>query len=79
MVEAVGDRLGEDGAVSAEAAAGAVDAWMRAKPAGIGNTVRRGILHYRHTGRTEVHKNAYDAGNGAALREPYQPGQTCQG
>jgi ADP-ribosyl-[dinitrogen reductase] hydrolase len=40
---------------------------MRAKPVDIGNTVRRGILHFRRTGQAWIEPGA-DAGNGAAMR-----------
>lgn len=42
--------------------------WMRSKPVDIGNTVRRGIVHYRNTGETCVAENEYNAGNGACMR-----------
>lgn len=48
--------------------AGHFDQWMRNKPVDIGNTVRRGILHYRNTQQTAVPLNEYDAGNGACMR-----------
>jgi ADP-ribosyl-[dinitrogen reductase] hydrolase len=41
---------------------------MRRKPVDIGNTVRRGIIHYRTTGESAVAVNEYDAGNGACMR-----------
>ena len=41
---------------------------MRSKPVDIGNTVRRGIIHYRTTGDPYVPENEYDAGNGACMR-----------
>jgi len=44
------------------------DQWMRNKPVDIGNTVRRGILHFRKTGETAVPLNEHDAGNGACMR-----------
>lgn len=44
------------------------DEWMRAKPVDIGNTVRRGILHFRKTGEPDVPVNEHDAGNGACMR-----------
>jgi ADP-ribosyl-[dinitrogen reductase] hydrolase len=45
----------------------AFDAWMRGKPVDIGNTVRRGILHFRRSGEPWVEPSP-DAGNGAAMR-----------
>lgn len=50
------------------AIARAFDAWMRARPVDIGNTVRRGILHFRRTGSPQVPPHEHDAGNGAAMR-----------
>jgi ADP-ribosyl-[dinitrogen reductase] hydrolase len=41
---------------------------MRKKPVDIGNTVRRGIVHYRNSGETSVAVNEFDAGNGACMR-----------
>lgn len=45
----------------------AFDAWMRSKPVDIGNTVRRGIAHFRRTGQPWVPPSE-DAGNGATMR-----------
>lgn len=45
----------------------AFDAWMRSKPVDIGNTVRRGISHFRRTGLARVPPSE-DAGNGATMR-----------
>lgn len=42
--------------------------WMRSKPVDIGNTVRRGILHFRTLGTTSVAKSDMNAGNGACMR-----------
>ncbi len=68
MALALGEAiLAEGGQVRPPAVARAFDAWMRAKPVDIGNTVRRGILHFRRTGRAWVRPSA-DAGNGAAMR-----------
>lgn len=68
MSLALGQSILERGAVTADGAARAFDAWMHAKPVDIGNTVRRGILRYRKTGQTETPPDEYDAGNGAAMR-----------
>jgi ADP-ribosyl-[dinitrogen reductase] hydrolase len=54
--------------VEAVAVAKAFSDWMRNKPVDIGNTVRRGIIHYRHSGETSVAVNEFDAGNGACMR-----------
>jgi ADP-ribosyl-[dinitrogen reductase] hydrolase len=56
------------GRVEAHAIARAFDGWMRAKPVDIGNTVRRGLLHFRKTGVPEMPPSDHDAGNGAAMR-----------
>ncbi|HEX8979227.1 MAG TPA: ADP-ribosyl-[dinitrogen reductase] hydrolase [Parasulfuritortus sp.] len=68
MALALGQAILDEGTVTADGAARAFDAWMRAKPVDIGNTVRRGILRYRRTGETETPENDQDAGNGAAMR-----------
>lgn len=60
--------LAEGGRVVGEAVATAFDCWMRRRPVDIGNTVRRGILHYRRTGQTEVPPAPHDAGNGSCMR-----------
>jgi ADP-ribosyl-[dinitrogen reductase] hydrolase len=56
------------GRVEPEACARAFDDWMRARPVDIGNTVRRGIMHYRRTGETCVPYADEAAGNGALMR-----------
>lgn len=55
------------GVPNAEDCAQAFDAWMRAKPVDIGNTVRRGIVRWRLSGSTEAPLSS-DAGNGATMR-----------
>lgn len=59
--------LGAAGAPSAAQCAAAFDAWMRAKPVDIGNTVRRGIIRWRLHGSVEAPLSS-DAGNGGAMR-----------
>lgn len=59
--------LAAGGPPSALQCAEAFDAWMRAKPVDIGNTVRRGILRWRLHGTTEAPQSS-DAGNGGAMR-----------
>lgn len=54
--------------VDANSAAQAFSDWMRSKPVDIGNTVRRGLVHFRTTGKPGVEPNEYDAGNGACMR-----------
>ena len=57
-----------DGRVEALPCAKSFDAWMRARPVDIGNTVRRNLMLFRKTGRTEAPASDQDAGNGAAMR-----------
>lgn len=68
MALALGEAILSVGGIDAEAIARSFDAWMRSRPVDIGHTVRRGILHYRQTGQTEVPYSEHDAGNGAAMR-----------
>ncbi len=68
MSLALGASILEHGAVDAGHAAAAFDAWMRAKPVDIGNTVRRNLVHFRKTGNPEAPASEHDAGNGAAMR-----------
>lgn len=56
------------GRVDALACARAFDAWMRAKPVDIGNTVRRNLVAFRHSGKPQAPPSQHDAGNGAAMR-----------
>lgn len=57
-----------DGRVEPLACARAFDAWMRAKPVDIGNTVRRNLVGFRHSGDPVAPPSEHDAGNGAAMR-----------
>ncbi|MBK5967864.1 MULTISPECIES: ADP-ribosyl-[dinitrogen reductase] hydrolase [Thiorhodovibrio] len=68
MALALGRSIVQAGRVDATAAAEAFSDWMSTKPVDIGNTVRRGIAHFRQTGETEMPENDYDAGNGACMR-----------
>jgi ADP-ribosyl-[dinitrogen reductase] hydrolase len=68
MSLALGESILRAGKVDALAAAQAFDAWMRAKPVDIGNTVRRNLLQFRKTGIPEAPCSDHDAGNGAAMR-----------
>ncbi|MES9839539.1 MAG: ADP-ribosyl-[dinitrogen reductase] hydrolase [Candidatus Thiodiazotropha endolucinida] len=68
MSLALGQSIIESGKVEAKAVAEAFSQWMRGKPVDIGNTVRRGIVHYRNSGETSVPENEFDAGNGACMR-----------
>jgi len=60
--------VADGGAVRALSCACAFDAWMRAKPVDIGNTVRRNLLAFRRSGNPSANPSEYDAGNGAAMR-----------
>ncbi len=68
MSLALGEAILAEGRVDARAAAEAFDAWMRAKPVDIGNTVRRNLITFRKTGNPEAPASEHDAGNGAAMR-----------
>jgi ADP-ribosyl-[dinitrogen reductase] hydrolase len=68
MSLALGKSILENSGVVATAAAEAFSDWMRTKPVDIGNTVRRGIVHYRTSGAPSVPENEFDAGNGACMR-----------
>ena len=68
MSLALGRSILEQDGVVAEAVAEAFSDWMRSKPVDIGNTVRRGIVHYRNSGVPGVKVNEFDAGNGACMR-----------
>ena len=68
MSLALGESIIARGCVDALAAAEAFDAWMRAKPVDIGNTVRRNLIAFRTTSKPEAPASEHDAGNGAAMR-----------
>ena len=68
MSLALGEAILAQGSVDAQAAAQAFDAWMKAKPVDIGNTVRRNLIHFRKTGNPVAPPSEHDAGNGAAMR-----------
>jgi ADP-ribosyl-[dinitrogen reductase] hydrolase len=68
MALALGEAILKTGRVDARAAAEAFDAWMRAKPVDIGNTVRRNLVTWRTSGDPEAPPSQHDAGNGAAMR-----------
>jgi len=68
MSLALGASITAQGGVDALASARAFDAWMRAKPVDIGNTVRRNLLQFRKTGNPEAPYSDHDAGSGAAMR-----------
>ncbi len=60
--------LAREGRVEADAVARALDDWMRGKPVDIGNTVRRNLIAFRHSGIPKAQPSEHDAGNGAAMR-----------
>lgn len=60
--------LADGGKVQALSCAHAFDAWMHGKPVDIGNTVRRNLIAFRHTGNPVAVASEHDAGNGAAMR-----------
>lgn len=68
MSLALGEAVLEHGGVEALVVAEAFDAWMRAKPVDIGNTVRRNLVAFRQTRNPEALPSEHDAGNGAAMR-----------
>jgi len=68
MSLALGRSIIERGCVDSHAVAAAFSEWMRSKPVDIGNTVRRGISHYRRTGEPVVVHDDHNAGNGACMR-----------
>lgn len=68
MSLALGRAVLQEGRVDAHACAHAFDAWMRAKPIDIGNTVRRNLITFRQTGQPVAPPSEHDAGNGAAMR-----------
>ncbi len=51
-----------------EAAADAFAAWLKTRPADVGNTCRRGIRRYMLDGSLEAPPSEGDAGNGACMR-----------
>lgn len=67
MALALGVSILQTGLLDALSVAEHFDKWLKSKPVDVGNTVRRGIVHYRQTGKTEVEKSE-DAGNGACMR-----------
>jgi ADP-ribosyl-[dinitrogen reductase] hydrolase len=68
MSLALGQAILDTSSVAAGPIAAAFSDWMKSKPVDIGNTVRRGIAHYRLTGEPRVQESGYDAGNGACMR-----------
>lgn len=60
--------LADQGKINAVTIAQHFDAWMRAKPVDIGNTVRRNLIQFRRTGDPVAPYSEHDAGNGALMR-----------
>ena len=60
--------IADGGRVEPLSCAHAFDAWMRAKPVDIGNTVRRNLVAFRRSGDPVAPPSEHDAGNGAAMR-----------
>lgn len=68
MALALGESILRKRRVDPFAAAQAFDAWMRARPVDIGNTVRRGLIEFRRTGNPVAGPSEHSAGNGACMR-----------
>ena len=68
MALALGEAILQQGSVDAVAIAKSFHEWLKQKPVDIGNTVRRGIVHFRYSGIPVVPANEQDAGNGACMR-----------
>lgn len=68
MSLALGESILKAGRVDAVAVAESFNNWFLNDPVDIGNTVKRGITHYRYTGVPYVSESVSDAGNGACMR-----------
>jgi len=68
MSLALGQAVLDAEAFDAVVIAQAFSDWMRQKPVDIGNTVRRGVMHFRQTGRPSISPAEDNAGNGACMR-----------
>jgi ADP-ribosyl-[dinitrogen reductase] hydrolase len=68
MSLALGRSILAVGTVDAAASAQAFSDWMANGPMDVGNTVRRGITHFRYSGEAEMPQRVSDAGNGACMR-----------
>ena len=60
--------IAEEGGFSRRSIADRFAAWLRGRPADVGNTCRKGIRRYILDGLLEMPPNPGDAGNGAAMR-----------
>lgn len=67
MALALGKSILQQGRLDACSVAQHFNDWLKSKPVDMGQTVRRGIVHFRRTGMTEVEESK-DAGNGACMR-----------
>jgi ADP-ribosyl-[dinitrogen reductase] hydrolase len=68
MALAMGESIVEDEKIDPVLIAEAFSLWLSNKPVDIGNTVRRGIIHYRYSLDPCVPESETDAGNGACMR-----------
>lgn len=68
MSLALGKSILKTGSVDAVAVAESFSDWFSDDPVDIGNTVKRGITHYRYAGTPYMPERASDAGNGACMR-----------
>jgi len=68
MSLALGDSILQKKGIYPHAIAQAFSDWLTEKPVDVGNTVRKGIIHYRYSGIPIVPESDSDAGNGACMR-----------
>ena len=68
MSLALGESILKTGIVDASAVAQSFSDWYVNNPVDIGNTVKRGITHFRYTGTPYMAENFSSAGNGACMR-----------
>lgn len=64
----LGESILRDKTVIPHSVANAFSEWLRSKPVDVGHTVRRGIIHFRHSGIPISPESETDAGNGACMR-----------
>lgn len=68
MSLALGNAILQSGCVNAENVARSFSDWLCNDPVDVGNTVRRGIVHFRYSDMPYMTENTGDAGNGACMR-----------
>lgn len=68
MARCVARAIDRRGGFDLRAVADELAAWLRTNPIDVGNTVRKGLRAYLVHGQLESPFNAWDAGNGAAMR-----------